>query len=379
MRMAVVASGIHDRWDEPQLTARRIAGALAHEGRVSLFIAGDRTSSSAEGMFDVHRHAAVPPNHERGTLLGRALAGASTERRAIGHGVRRLEEEYFLARGEYAPGLVAQLGSETFDLVVLVGLSSGHATFAARVIAPKTHCLVAPVPTDRASLRLSLVHETLARADAVLMTSEVEAQDVEHAFPGAIGKSTMVGTVVRTNELATQALPAAYPDEPTVVVAADWERVEDCSRWARWGVMLNDDLRGRAQVRAIGPSANRLPGAFAGASAPSRIDLWRWMSHALAVVDPTGYRAIGFPTLEAMSFGVPVLGSAEAGATRFHAETSNGGLWFRTYEELRGCIEYLLVDDRAWSAMGSRGKYYAEDRFASTESFVAAVLKATAA
>jgi hypothetical protein len=379
MRTAVVAPGIHDRWDDAHLVGRRIAGALAHHGRVTVLVPGSSSTSWSEGLFDVHQHEAVPSNPHRAFMLEQALYGPWQARTAgpVPPTLRRLEEELFLARGEYAPGLIDQLRKERFDLVVLAGATSGHAVFASRVLSEGAATFLAPVPRDRRSLRLGLVRDTIDRSLGLLVTTDTELRDVEDA----IGHDhptprRHIGFVSRTNELAAQALPSAFPDVPTVVVAADWTKIRDHRVWSRWADLLSTDLAGRAEVRAIGPAANRLPPPFAGESGSSRIDLWRWTSHALAVIDPQPYSVLSVPSVEAMTYGVPLLAPADSGGARALAETGDSGLWFRTYEELRGGIELLADEPDVRTALGANGRAFAEDRFGDTEMFVKAVLHA---
>jgi hypothetical protein len=371
--IAVVAPGVHDRWDEAQVTARRIAGALLRTAPVTVLIGGSSTRCWSEGLLDFHQHATVPRSDHRAFVLEQALTGAGRRphERSIVHGLRDVELELFLARGEYAPGLADDVATGSYDLVVLAGVTNGDAVFAAEAVPASTQVVAAPLQRSRGALRLGVVLDVLERADAVLFSTDAESQDVEAAMVGrkpVNGRS--VGAVVRTNELAKQALPASYPQSPPVVIAADWTRLADRARWCRWADLLEADLHGRATVRAIGPGANRLPDGFAGATSSSRIDLWRWMSHALAVVDAAPYTVVGIPSLEAMSFGVPVIAPAGSGATVLHADRSNGGLWFRTYAELRGCIEMLLDDDATRARLGENGRAYADDGFGSTERFI---------
>lgn len=379
MRTAIVAPGIRDRWNDAQLVGRRIAGALAHHGRVTVLVPGSSSTSWSEGLLDIHQHEAVPGNAHRAFMLEQALHGPWQARTAgpVPPTLRRLEEELFLARGEYAPGMIDELREERYDLVVLAGATSGHAVFASRALPDGAATFLAPVPRDRRSLRLGLVRDTFERSLGLLVSTDTELLDVEEAFgPAHPTPRRPIGFVARTNELAAQALPNAFPDLPTVVVAADWTKVEDHRVWVRWAELMRADLAGRAVLRAIGPGANRLPAPLAGESGSSRIDLWRWTSHALALVDPQPYSVLSVPSIEAMSYGVPLVAPADGGGARALAEAGDSGLWFRSYEELCAAVELLVDDADARAALGANGRAFADDRFGDTELFVKAVLHA---
>ena len=65
------------------------------------------------------------------------------------------------------------------------------------------------------------------------------------------------------------------------------------------------------------------------------------MNVALAFLDAEPNRMLGLDVLEAMLCGAPVLVSAQGGAAREHAESGNGGSWYRSDAELRACLEAL--------------------------------------
>ncbi len=207
-------------------------------------------------------------------------------------------------------------------------------------------------------------------------TSSEEADVVATMAARKPSTSRSVGFVVKTNDLATLSLPNAYPTLPTVVVAADWTKVKQPSTWAQWARFLTMDLDGRVAIRAVGPSANRLPADFAGEIGASRLDLWRSTSHAVALVDPMSYGAVGIAAIEAMSYGVPILAHATNGASQYHAQVGDAGLWFRNYGEFEELVELLLTDPPSVALSGSRARTYADETFGDSERYVADVLNA---
>ena len=94
----------------------------------------------------------------------------------------------------------------------------------------------------------------------------------------------------------------------------------------------------------------------------------------MAVLDPVPQRLVGRQVLEAFLYRVPVIVYARGGASREHAEAGNGGLWFRTDEELCATVRALL-DDELGQLLGEQGCSYAQHRHADTDTFVKNVAK----
>ena len=107
-----------------------------------------------------------------------------------------------------------------------------------------------------------------------------------------------------------------------------------------------------------------------------RADLWRWMSRALAVLDPEPGRSLGRDVLEALLYGVPVLARADGGAAREHAEAGHGGLWYRNYDELELAISRLDTDGIG-ATLGRQGRDYALREYGDPEGFQKRVVEAS--
>jgi glycosyltransferase involved in cell wall biosynthesis len=139
----------------------------------------------------------------------------------------------------------------------------------------------------------------------------------------------------------------------------------------RWGEQFERCIHPDLRLRLVGPGAWRVPLGLGRTG--SRLDVWRWISRAFALLDPTADRLLGREALEAYLFGTPILTRDDSGASREHADLGNGGLWYRTDEELFGAIEALLDDD-VRLALGRQGQEYAELEYADVDMYIKRVM-----
>jgi hypothetical protein len=129
--------------------------------------------------------------------------------------------------------------------------------------------------------------------------------------------------------------------------------------------------------RAFGPGAEHFAGGEIQpiVATRGRIDLWRWMSRALAVLDWELRRLLARDVLEAMLSAIPVVVHESAGTAREHAERANGGVWYRTHAELAACLR-AISEGSVRERLGAQGRAYAEARYGSSDAFIAAVGRA---
>lgn len=79
---------------------------------------------------------------------------------------------------------------------------------------------------------------------------------------------------------------------------------------------------------------------------------------ALALCQPSLRESFSRTVMESWLAGRPVLVHEDCPVTRGHVQRSKGGLWFRTYEEFAGALDWLLEHPDLASRMGENGRRY---------------------
>ena len=387
LRVGVVATHYGHAWSEPALLVHRLCGALACRAEVDLLVAGPAPASTrADGALRVIQFPAraVPPG--RRLALRRALLGPQPVDDAVScqctAGVQNdvaarlpgaAQEALLLAAGGYAPDLFRHLSAPPYDVVVFVGCDSAATYWGMDALGGRCPSVVAPAAVDDPSLWSPAVGAVLEGADRIVVPTPVEAALLHRRAPGLKPDGVHdVGFVAQVNGMARRAPAFGFDGRPTLVVARDWAQPLPVPALLDWCDALLDDLGPAFTLRLVGPGTQRLPRRLRAEAAASRTDVWRWMAHAVAVLDPEPRRLLGREVLESMLFSTPVIVPTDGGAARLHAEAGDGGLWYRTYEDLRACVEALL-DGEVRSALGEQGRAYATDTFGDTQRFVDSV------
>jgi glycosyltransferase involved in cell wall biosynthesis len=275
------------------------------------------------------------------------------------------EEELIFSEGGYAPELYEHLREGDYELVVIIGYHSPAAHWGVAALPDEQRIVLVPAMRTTATLPLPAHDELFSRAERILVCTERERR----ATASRIGADRSdrienIGFLVGVNALARTTQPYDWSDGDWVVVIGNWfeSSPEPFTSWA-------EELRTRhgLSLRLVGAGAERHElGAIRSAS---RLDMWRWITRARALFDPTPDRLLGRDVLEAMLFGTPVLVPDWGGATREHAELADGGLWYRTQDEFLA-VAGALRDRRVWEALSVQSQAYAEQNFADPDRFI---------
>jgi glycosyltransferase involved in cell wall biosynthesis len=79
---------------------------------------------------------------------------------------------------------------------------------------------------------------------------------------------------------------------------------------------------------------------------------------ALALCQPSLRESFSIAIMEAWLAGRPVLVHEDCPVTKGHVQRSKGGLWFRTYEDFAGALDWLQAHPELAARMGENGRRY---------------------
>ncbi len=388
-----MATASGDGWAELPLLVHRVCGALACAADVTLLLV-DRVARPPEndGAVRVLTFVGPVPDRRKELAQRRALFGpdpvcdggidcacTTALRESLARYLPVAAQEVLLrSAGGDSPELFAHLRSLPYDVVVFAGCATASTYWGLEAVAGRRRTVLVPGAIDDPVLAIPAVVGVLRGVDAVLVTTDHEADLVARCGAGpARERLHNVGFVLQVADLSSRTAPYGFDAGPTFVVAGDWnEPLRGHDRVVAWATRLRDDLGGRAAVRFVGPGVQRLPAWARAPFTSARVDAWRWMARARAVIDPAPHRIVGRTALESLLFGIPVIVPADGGASRHHAEAGDGGLWYWSYGEFHACVTALL-DSELSSTLGTQGRAYAERHYCDTDGFVRRVEAAT--
>jgi glycosyltransferase involved in cell wall biosynthesis len=389
MRIAVLTSSWdEDDWREGCTALRRVVGAMASTAEIDVFVPAPAPGGDEhDGALRILRFEArvLPPLARRAVLenatgpedpcwrtacdCARRLARTLAE--SLPRAVQRKVAE---TTGPVSPELVSRLRDGRYDVVVFGGFDAAFFEHALEDVVGRSLLVLVPLARDEPRLYFSVYDPLFERAERILVFTEHERRLIVNRLKGhATERIQRVGFPVRINPLAMTTAPYCSPEILHVVLARDWRQPFGLG----WIFEFADSLARETpdiSLALIGPGAASLPSAagIVRQETSSRLDAWRWMNVAFALLEAEPDRLLGLDVLEAMLCGAPVVVPAHGGAAREHAEAGNGGLWFRSGSELRACLDALRSADLR-QTLGRQGRDYVEREHGDVDRFVGRV------
>ena len=278
---------------------------------------------------------------------------------------RDRQEEWFRENGPDSPALLDYLrarGAE-FDLVLFWTFRYAPSYFGVPLVADRA--VLVPTAEDDPAVALDVLEEYFRKpAGYLFLTPEEKAlvsaragQPLEPA--GTIGIGLEPATDGDAGLLAAAQIPADY-----VLYLGRVDRNKGCHTLFEY-----------FEEYAVSPSAATLvlagPAKMTVPQHP-RIralgyvpdDLRRaLLTHARVLIVPSRYESLSIVLLEAWNHGVPALVNADCQVLEGQVQRAHGGLAYRSANEFREGLEYLLSHAAERQAFGHQGLAYVEREY----------------
>ncbi len=95
----------------------------------------------------------------------------------------------------------------------------------------------------------------------------------------------------------------------------------------------------------------------------SETDKYAGLSGAECLIMPSPYESLSIVLLEAWMSSIPVLVTATCDVLKAQTTRSQGGLWYKTYEDFKDGINTLIGDRQRAESMASSGRAYTEKTY----------------
>lgn len=87
------------------------------------------------------------------------------------------------------------------------------------------------------------------------------------------------------------------------------------------------------------------------------------MSLAKCLIMPSYFESLSIVILESWLCEKPVIVNARCDVLKGQCSRSNGGLWYRNYDEFEACLDFILKNDTVAEEMARCGKRYASENY----------------
>ena len=271
------------------------------------------------------------------------------------------------AQGPDSPDLADYIRANSGDFDFFIFFTYLYATtFWNLPLVPEKSFLV-PTAHDEPPIYLSIFKELFRQPLGFIFNTPEEKKFLVDRFRIDCRNSDVIGVGVRLDPAASglyersMKLPDNY-----VIYAGRIDPSKGCEElfayWRRYKQRHNGDLK----LLLVGSSQMKIPrrSDIVSLGYVSESEKFAAISHARCLIMPSPYESLSIVLLEAWLCGKCVLVNGNCEVLTGQCRRSNGGLWYRNFEEFEACLNYILGHEESAVKMAASGKNYTRENYA---------------
>lgn len=278
------------------------------------------------------------------------------------------EEKWLKMQGPYSPELIQYIEDSADNYDVFVFVTYLYYTTVKGLPKVKDKSLFIPTAHDEAAIHLKMYEELFKMPRAIFYLTKEEKDFVEKKFNngnifnngGAGGSGIDLPENINKDRFRQERNIDEY-----IVYAGRIDAAKGCVQLFEYFSRYKKENDSSLKLVMMGKEAIDVPESddIISLGFVSEQDKFDIMAGAKFLVMPSEFESLSIVVLEAMALSVPVLVNGWCDVLKGHCVRSNAGLYYMSYREFEGCINYMLKSPEVMSAMGQNGKIYVEKNY----------------
>jgi glycosyltransferase involved in cell wall biosynthesis len=279
-----------------------------------------------------------------------------------------LEDElnWMRAQGPDAPDLVEKIEADKdrFNAFIFFTYLYGTTYWSLPEVSHKS--LLVPTAHDEPPIYLSLFNELFSKPRGFIFNSPEEKVFLKKKFDIDTSLSDVIGVGIRIDP--TIGSNSFYADNLLDNYAIYVGRIEEskgCPQlfefWERYKAKSDSEL----QLALVGRPQMKIPRRkdVVSLGFVSEEEKFAAISGAQCLIMPSPFESLSIVLLEAWICGRPVLVNGKCDVLKGQCRRSNGGLWYESYDEFEGCLNFLLTENEIAQKMAANGKRFVDSHY----------------
>ena len=287
------------------------------------------------------------------------------DRKVLRRGVTREEETLWLKEiGPYSSELISyiQKFQDQYGLFFFFTYLYATTTLILPIVCEKS--FLVPAAHDEPPIHARFFDDFFALPKGLIFSTEEELAFLRKRTSDRIAASFVIGVGL---DPPKQVSPEAFRDKYRVdgkflLYVGRIQKQKGCDEMFEFYLSLPEEMKRKYPLVLIGKSAMDIPESEYIMPVGFVSDEMKYNAMAAAelVIMPSRFESLNMAVLESWLCGTSVLVNGHCDVLREQCRRSNGGLWYKNYEEFEACLNFMLFKKKLSMEMAKCGKAYVE-------------------
>ena len=269
-------------------------------------------------------------------------------------------------QGPYCPACVEYIKEHSGDYSVIIFMTYLYYLTAKGVAEKLDNALLLPTAHDEPPIYLSYYRQVFENARAFIYNTVEEKAMVDRMFrvDGIPYVITGVG-IDAPDESELFDAKQRYGLENYIIYAGRIDESKGCGTLFRYFEEYKKRNGGDLKLVLIGKSVMDIPKRddIISLGFVSDEEKFSLIKDSKFLVLASEFESLSMVVLESMFYGRPVLVNGKCKVLKGHCVRSNAGLYFESYFEFEGAVNYLLSHGEEYSVMRENAKKYVSENY----------------
>jgi glycosyltransferase involved in cell wall biosynthesis len=276
------------------------------------------------------------------------------------------ENEWIDRQGPVCTKLIKYIGEhkDEYDIFIFVTYLYYHTVRGIGLANEKA--ILIPTAHDEPYIRFSVYKNIFSIPKAIIFLTEEEKLLTYSIFHNQHILNEIIGMgVTLPREINLESFKSKYCLNDYIIYAGRVEEGKGCVELFDFFIRYKSRNPSNLKLILIGKAIMQIPhnSDIISLGFVSDSDKYNGMAGAKLLVQPSVNESLSIVVLESLALGIPIFVNGKSEVLQGHCRKSNAGLYYKTYNEFEGILNYLQSHTDIYSIMKLNGKKYVAENY----------------